>query len=369
MPAPQDASAGDEARRREWFGALVERLPDEVFVFDARDLRCLHANAAALASMGPAAGQLHALTPLELTPSLTPQAMAAYLEQLEAGAATVVFEGLRPVSGPAGQDGTPVEVRWHRLSAPHEPVILSIVHDISDRKQVERVKDEFISIVSHELRTPLTAVHGAVRLLEGGAAGALPEPAARLVGVAAHSTERLRHIVDDILDLEKTAWGQMEFDLQPVEAAPLLKHIAQSYEVVDMPAGVALQIQAPQGLCLRADPARLAQVVGNLVANALKYAPPSTPVRLVARPEHAGEGEGVRIEVLDQGPGVPVSFAGRIFQRFAQADMNTTRQKGGSGLGLSIVKAMVEGMGGRVGFESAPGHTCFWVALPAAECG
>lgn len=366
MPAPQASSADDEARRREWFGALVEVLPDEVFVFDAKTLRCLHANATAQASLGPAAHRLHELTPLELTPSLTAPAMASYLEQLESGTATVVFEGVRPGRAPSQEEGPPVEVRWHRLSAPHEPVILSIVHDISDRKQVERVKDEFISIVSHELRTPLTAVHGAVRLLEGGAAGPLAPQAAQLVAVAAHSTERLRHIVDDILDLEKTASGRMDFDLQPVEAAPLLQRIAQSYAVVGAPAGVPLEVQAPTGLRLRADPARLAQVVGNLVSNALKYAPPSTPVQLVARPEQAAEGGGVRIEVLDQGPGVPVAFAGRIFQRFAQADMNTTRQKGGSGLGLSIVKAMVEGMGGRVGFESAPGRTCFWLALPAA---
>ncbi len=367
MPPRGDASAGDEARRREWFGALVEVLPDEVFVFDARTLRCLHANATALASLGPAASRLQALTPLELTPSLTAQSMALHLAQLESGTATVVFEGVRP--GAEGQpgEGPPVEVRWHRLSGPHEPVILSIVHDISDRKQVERVKDEFISIVSHELRTPLTAVHGAVGLLEGGAAGPLSPQAARLVAVAAHSTQRLHHIVDDILDLEKTASGRMAFDLQPVELAPLLQRIAQSHQVVGVPGGVWLDVHAPLGLRLRADPARLAQVVGNLVSNALKYAPAGTPVRLVARPEEAGEGGGVRIEVLDQGPGVPVAFAGRIFQRFAQADMNTTRQKGGSGLGLSIVKAMVEAMGGRVGFESAPGRTCFWLALPPAD--
>ncbi len=367
MQAPGDASAGDEARRREWFGALVEGLPDAVFVFDARTLRCLHANAAAWASLGAQADHLAALTPLEVTPSLTPQAMAGYLAQLESGAATVVFEGVRRAGLP--DEETPVEVRWHRLPGSHEPVIVSLVHDISDRKQVERAKDEFISIVSHELRTPLTAVHGAVRLLEGGAGGPLPPQAAQLVGVAAQGTQRLRHIVDDILDLEKTACGRMDFDMQPVEVAPLLQRIAQSYAVVGAPSGVALQAQAPPGLWLRADPARLAQVVGNLVSNALKYAPPSTPVRLVGRPEQAGEGGGVRIEVLDQGPGVPVAFAGRIFQRFAQADMNTTRQKGGSGLGLSIVKAMVEAMGGRVGFESAPGRTCFWLALPVDDAG
>lgn len=357
MPAvPAD---DPEQRRREWFGALVDVLPDEVFVFDALTLRCLHANATAQAARVAAPQPLEELSPPDLTPTLTPEAMGGYLEQLAAGASTVVFEGLRRCA-----DGTsyPVEVRWHRLPAPHQPVIVAMLHDITDRKQVEKVKDEFISIVSHELRTPLTAVHGAVRLLEGGAAGPLPPQAQQLVSVAAHSTERLRCIVDDILDLEKTTAGLMAFDVAAVEVAPLLQRIAQSYAVVGTPAGIRVEVHAPPGLVLRADAARLAQVVGNLVSNALKYAPPGTPVLLQALAENGQ----VRVQVVDRGPGVPVAFAGRIFQRFAQADMNTTRQKGGSGLGLSIVKALVEAMGGRVGFESAPGRTCFWLTLARA---
>ena len=223
-----------------------------------------------------------------------------------------------------------------------------------------RIKDEFVSVVSHELRTPLTALHGALRLLESGVAGELPENAARLVGLAADGSRRLRSIVDDILDLEQIAAGRMLFAKEPVGAAELLNAIASSFEASAASASVALVVDASPGLRFVADDRRVQQVVCNLVSNALKFAPLGTQVRL-----KAASSEGyVRLSVSDQGPGIPTEFRARIFQRFAQADMGDTRALGGSGLGLSIVKRLAEQMNGKVGFESEPGCTVFHVEFP-----
>ena len=212
--------------------------------------------------------------------------------------------------------------------------------------------------------SPLTSIHGAVKLLEGGAAGVLPEPATRLVALAARNSERLRVIVDDILDLEKIASGRMEFNIESLDAPAALGRAAQAYEAMLRTAGVELTIEAHEAhdaLQLKADAQRLDQVLANLVSNALKFAPQGSRILL----EASREGSGVRLQVTDHGAGIPEAFRARFFQRFAQADMNTSRPKGGSGLGLSIAKQMIEQMGGSIGYSSEPGRTCFHVVLPA----
>jgi signal transduction histidine kinase len=245
-------------------------------------------------------------------------------------------------------------------------VLVSQVQDISERKAIERMKDEFISVVNHELRTPLTSIHGAVKLLEAGAAGELPEAALRLARLASQNTDRLRNIIDDILDLDKIVSGRMDFDIEPLVALAMLEKVAQAHEATADSGGVKILVDSAAGLGLLADAQRLHQVLDNLVSNALKFAPTGSQVLLRGRAEAAAAGPRVRLSVTDNGSGIPEHFRDRIFQRFAQADMNTSRQKGGSGLGLSIVKKMVEQMNGSIDYESRPGLTTFTVSLPGA---
>jgi signal transduction histidine kinase len=254
-----------------------------------------------------------------------------------------------------------VEVCWQLLTTRGRPVIMSLVQDITQRKEIDRMKDEFISVVNHELRTPLTSIHGAVKLLEQGAGGVMPAAATRLVALAADNTDRLRRIVDDILHLEQIASGKMEFNLEPLDAARVLDQVAHGYETAAAAVGVSLAVAAPAALQLSADAQRLHQVMANLVSNAIKFAPRGSRVLLEAAP--AGPGR-VRLSVTDAGPGIPDHFRERIFQRFAQADMDSRRTKGGSGLGLSIARQMTEHMGGSIGYDSRPGHTCFHVTFP-----
>lgn len=353
--------AGRQSRMLNWFGALVDTVSDEILVTDPQSLRYLYANPSAVRSLGYSLEQLRGMTPMDVMEGQNHATFNAYVRQLQEGAPQVVFEGVRQRSDGGSY---PVEARWQLVSSFGRPVILSIVTDITQRKEMERMKSEFISVVSHELRTPLTSIHGAVKLLDSGIAGSLPEGAARLVKLAARNSERLRTIVDDILDMEKMASGQMVFQIESLHAAPLLERAAQAFEAVAGTAGVQLVVSGGADLHLRADAQRLQQVLANLISNALKFAPRGSQVRVEA--SQAGPGTGVRLQVTDQGPGIPDEFRARIFQRFAQAQMTASRQKSGSGLGLSIAKEMIERMGGSIGYESEPGCTVFHVTLPSA---
>jgi len=348
--------ASRQTRLLSWFGSLLDRVSEEIYILEPNALRFLYANATALRALGTTLDQLRGQTPLDIRGDCDMDKFRGYVRELQAGAPQVVFESTRPAA-----DGRsyPVEVRWQLQGTRGLPVILSLVQDISRRKAVDRMKDEFISVVNHELRTPLTSIHGAVKLLQQGAGGVLPQAAGRLVGLAVQNTERLRQIVDDILDLEKIASGRMEFDIETLDAQAELARVLQACELAAQAADIRLALRGEPALRLRADRQRLHQVIANLVSNAIKYAPAGSEVTLQA----LREADRVQLQVIDRGPGVPDSFRALIFQRFAQAEMDTSRHKGGSGLGLSIAKEMTEQMGGRIGYESQPGHTCFHISF------
>jgi PAS domain S-box-containing protein len=247
-----------------------------------------------------------------------------------------------------------------------EGVFFSVfLHDVSERKQVERMKSEFVSTVSHELRTPLTAISASLSLLADGMAGELPEDARGLVGIANASSERLVRLIGDVLDIQKMEAGQMDYQrvVQPVAA--IAEGAVAAMDSFAAQAGVGLAFEAGEGahgLCANVDRDRLTQVLTNLLSNAIKFS--ETGGAVLTRLE--GHGEVLRIAVIDHGAGIPEAFRGRVFQRFAQADSADSRRKGGTGLGLSICRTIVEEHGGRIWFESSEGRgTAFFIELPA----
>jgi signal transduction histidine kinase len=234
--------------------------------------------------------------------------------------------------------------------------------ELDERRRVEKLKDDFISMVSHELRTPLTSIHGALGLIGGRFGADLPAPVVQLVDVARRNSLRLVRLVNDILDLQKIESGTLAFELRPLELAHHLRQAVETTEPYAASFGVAIALRdTPPHAWLRVDADRSMQVMTNLLSNAAKFSAPGTTVTVTA-----GRRAGVlRIEVADRGPGIPDAFRDRIFQRFAQADSSLTRERGGSGLGLSIAKAIVERMGGRIGFETQLGAgTTFYVDFP-----
>ncbi|GAB3546730.1 hypothetical protein GCM10027343_24980 [Noviherbaspirillum agri] len=258
----------------------------------------------------------------------------------------------------------PVEVSI-ALAGTHEAYFFStFLHDISERKEIERMKNEFVSTVSHELRTPMTSIRASLAMLADGSAGELPPDTRVLIDIAYGSCERLVRLVNDVLDIEKIESGSMMFDMQPQLLLPIVQQAMDAVDGSAVQHRVVLDLHAEQDrIQVMADQDRMIQVVVNLLSNAIKFSPPDSTVTV----RIGSDGERATVSVVDQGPGIPEEFSARIFQKFAQADSTNTRQKGGSGLGLSICKSIVAEHGGTIGFTSEAGKgATFTVTLPLA---
>jgi signal transduction histidine kinase len=253
-----------------------------------------------------------------------------------------------------------------------EAVLVSAT-DISERRRLERMKDEFVSVVSHELRTPLTAIRGALGLLAGDAVGVLPAEARPMVEIANANVERLGRLVNDVLDLQRWDAGEVPLVASDVELGELVDRVLSAMRPMADSVGVHLTVDRGSAT-VRADADRMEQLVMNLVGNAIKFSPRGGHVRLATsdsqrnlrRGEERRRGGAVaRLSVRDEGRGIAADQLERIFGRFVQVDASDTRQGRGTGLGLSICKAIVEQHGGRIWAESVPGEgATFIVALP-----
>lgn len=235
--------------------------------------------------------------------------------------------------------------------------------DITERKEIERLKNEFVSTVSHELRTPLTSIRGSLGLVAGGATGELPERAAELVRIAARNSERLILLINDILDMEKIESGKLDFTFRPQPIMPLIEQAVEANAAFaeGHDAELVVTRTVDEDVRVNVDENRVAQVMTNLISNAAKFTDPGTDVELAVWREP----RTVRVAVTDHGPGIPEEFRSRIFEKFSQADASDQREKGGTGLGLNITRALVERMGGRTWFETETGvGTTFTFELP-----
>lgn len=241
-------------------------------------------------------------------------------------------------------------------------VIWSLVEDITERRKLDKMKDQFIATVSHELRTPLTSIKGALGLLKGGATGQLPDKAQSLVITADRNAQRLASLINDLLDMEKLVAGKMPIDLTPQLLSPLLDEAVESMQGYCEQYQIAIETTPmwPSVWC-EVDAARLIQALTNLLSNAVKFSPPGSAVELaIILDENA-----IEISVRDHGPGVTAAFRDQLFQRFVQADGSDTRKLGGTGLGLAISQEICHQMGGEIGYRDAKGGGAnFFIVLP-----
>ncbi|MFO8023564.1 PAS domain S-box protein [Thiohalophilus sp.] len=243
-------------------------------------------------------------------------------------------------------------------------LIWSIVEDISERKRIERMKDEFVSTVSHELRTPLTSIRGALNLIRGKSADTLEPKPRRMLEIAERNSERLSHIINDLLDMDKLIAGKMHFDLQACSIREIIEQALADNQAYADKYGVTFTRRYSTDINVMADSQRLLQVLANLLSNAAKFSPAGGTVEVSSRVTDSK----VRVEVRDQGSGMSEEFQEKVFQKFMQADASDTRQKGGSGLGLAISKELIEHMEGKIGFESIKDNgSVFFFELPVCK--
>ncbi len=241
---------------------------------------------------------------------------------------------------------------------------LWMYRDISERKELERMKDEFVSTVSHELRTPLTSVSGALKLLSSGVVGDVVSERLELVRIAEVNCDRLTRLIDDILELEKLDAGRLELHRTALDAHLLSSKLTDALQATAKLAEVSLLVEGKASEDVLADGHRITQVLANLVSNAIKFSPRGGSVRicLADRPGR------VHFAVHDSGPGIPMDKRDRLFVRFQQLDATDGRPKGGTGLGLAIAKELVVQHGGDIGVESSPGAgSVFWFELPTVR--
>ncbi|MEB3292446.1 MAG: PAS domain-containing sensor histidine kinase [Synechococcales bacterium] len=254
--------------------------------------------------------------------------------------------------------------------------------DISERRDLDRLKDEFISIASHELKTPLTALSGALDLLAGGLLQHQPEQAQKMIQIAIQNTERLMRLVNDILDIERIKSGKISINPQVCSVAELVQQAVEVMQPLAKQAQINLITQCePEQVW--GDRDRVIQVLINLISNAIKFSNAGHTVWITVNHWQSGnstfagnldatltlpESAGLLFQVRDQGRGIPIDKQQSIFEPFQQVDASDSRQKGGTGLGLAICRTILQQHGSPFWLHSTPGEgSAFYFILPQSS--
>ncbi|MGL6344332.1 MAG: ATP-binding protein [Waterburya sp.] len=246
----------------------------------------------------------------------------------------------------------------------------ALTSDISDRKAIERMKDEFIAVVSHELRTPLTSIHSSLKILTTGKLGNLSDKGQRMLQIADEQTERLVRLVNNVLDLQRIQSGKVKMNKQACQVTDLMIEAVQTMQAMAQEQQVKLLVE-PVTLLVWADHDYILQTLTNLISNAIKFSPPKSTIWLSASKQTNSHRQQLKtipyitFAVKDEGQGIPSDRLETIFERFQQVDSSDSRKKGGTGLGLAICRQIVEGHGGQIWAESLleQGST-FYFTLP-----
>ncbi len=343
------------------FKTTLDETLDGVFMFDPDSFKFFYVNRGAIEHIGYSYDELLTMAPYDIAPDYDEESFRQFVSPLiEGESKSTSFE-----TANQHKDGhiISVEIFLQYVDPPNElPRFVAIVRDITERKRVDKLKNEFISTVSHELRTPLTSIRGSLGLIVGGAVGELPAQAHEMLKIASNNTERLLILINDILDIQKIESGMMAFRFEDIDLVELLQDALRDYAGYAEQYGVRFVIaNDPGDARVFADRPRLMQVLANLLSNAAKFAPENSEIEIsVTRQEGA-----LRVSVSDSGSGIPDDFLPKLFDKFTQLDSSDTRQKGGTGLGLPISKAIIEKHGGKIDVVSKLGSgSTFYFELP-----
>jgi len=352
------ALESSEARLR----GLFEFSPIGIALNDLETGRFLELNDALLAPTGYTREEFPQLTHSQLTPLEYEPRERKALETLRTTGRYGPYEKefIR-------KDGSRYPVRLQGMQirdANGKPLIWSLIEDITESKQIENMKNQFIATVSHELRTPLTAIMGSLKLVNAGTAGQLPEKAGNLLTIAQRNSERLAQLINDLLDMEKLVSGKLRISTRIERLDPIIEEALEANRELGTERGISLVYrERASNIVVNVDRERLIQAFSNLLSNAIKFSPDRSSVEIRC----SCDDQLIAIHVQDRGPGVPQEFEYNLFDRFAQAEASN-RKKPGTGLGLAITRELVEQMSGSIHYQARDGGgATFTIVLPVAE--
>jgi PAS domain S-box-containing protein len=260
--------------------------------------------------------------------------------------------------------GDSFQYQWSVRWEPSRKAFYCVAHDITERKRLEQAKQDFVAMLSHDLRSPLTSLGITIEMVVEGAVQKMPEKCVNTFSMAQKSVTRLVNLINELLDLEKLEAGEMEIAPSLVPLRSVFEAAIDSLRMSALDRGVELQ-SVDHGLIVRADEDRIVRVLINLLSNAIKYSKSGDKVVLMAE---RTEEKSIEVSVIDEGPGIPQDKLQNIFERYKQVQDADKIHKQGSGLGLSISKAIVEAHGGTIGATSRLGAgSTFWFRLPEVE--
>ena len=342
---------------------LYSQAPVAIILNDFADGRFIECNPEFVRMVGYSADEILRMNYMDLTPPEYAQADKNELQNLLRYGRYGPYEKQY-----IHKDGhlIPILLNGVLIETPNgEQHIWAFIQDITERKRIEQMKNEFVSVVSHELRTPLTAISGSLGLMSSGMLGDIPSKMKHMLDIAYKNAQRLTLLINDLLDMEKILAGQMVFDMRAQALLPILVSSLESNKAYAATFGVALALRKKdEHLYACIDAQRLQQVLANFISNAVKFSTVGGQVEV----ELLRQDNLAMIAVVDHGPGISDEFRARIFQKFAQADASDSRQRGGTGLGLAISKEFVERMHGTIGFDSEPGRgATFFACFPLVD--
>lgn len=264
------------------------------------------------------------------------------------------------------KDGSifPMELAVSLISTDEDSFFIGLTRDITERKKIDSMKNEFISVVSHELRTPLTAIRGSLGLIEGTMLDKIPEQAHSMLKIANNNTGRLLLLINDILDSEKIDSGKMVINYESIDIRGFINTVIKDNYPYAKQLEINIVISELNDGSFRADRDRLMQVMANLLSNAAKFSSPGSSIEISAFRLN----NNIRFSVEDHGRGIDEEFLPKLFNKFTQSDSSDTRQIGGTGLGLNITKSIIELHGSRISVLSTLGEgSTFYFDLPEED--
>lgn len=344
--------AMSELRRRE--SAIIEKAADVICIIDTKS-RFISASRASLRDWGYRPEELAGLPITDLIETSKSTQVIDSILQTEKSIDKIEFEcRLKKKTGEL------IDVLWTGYWSASDQGLFCIVHDISERKRVEKLKQEFMAMISHDIRTPLTSMLWLINSLQDGSLGSLNAEGQVICNRVQTECKRVVGLITDLLDLEKFESGKFVLDCNYVYIALIAKRACESIKPLALSKGISFQISEPELSCY-ADEERVLQVFLNLLSNSIKFSPLKASIEL--RFEESGD--FVKTSVIDHGRGIPKEKLEAIFDRFEQVKTSDASGGAGAGLGLSICKSIVQEHGGEIGVEAVEsGGACFWFTLP-----